>query len=580
MNLKVKPFHKNTFPLHGILIKNKTVKHWLFQLQALQIDLLTSPVFAIPDTTPNSVWGCFIALEQSISIDYQTQNVQFCQSIQNKLFIPEYSVLSPKLNCAEIDKLFAKNPHIFHPEFGLFELENPIVWEELLEMNKASSFRITTPAIKSFCPQYIRKIEVKALSPDEMLKSVEDKIFPKKESFEDEPLNWTEKIKYNLLKLLYKTTKAENGDSQIETASWLQNLESFLKRTLPNSKKVIGELESDFRDLEKRNSSEMEKLMNLFKKNPEEALKYAIPIDNEGTNRGGNKGTFTMSRRWKSFNLFGNYSMGTGNTLIQDDSMYKLQQQYNQSATNFIKEKDYEKAAFIYLKLLKNNQMAANSLEDGKLYPEAAAVYLKYLNNKEKAASCYEKARMTSDAIHLYKELNMNEKVGDLYISINNQKEANQHYNYVLENYKATCQYVKAALLLKNKMNDGNTAQEMLLNGWREQKDSFNCLSNYFENIGDLKILSREIDKIYVNHIDENNKAEFLKVLKNEHKRDPLLAIQTKGIAYEIVSHLATENPNILNELPAFNKDTQLTRDISRYKNRKNLLLLRNIYAK
>ncbi|MBK7038650.1 MAG: hypothetical protein IPH42_20560 [Bacteroidetes bacterium] len=53
------------------------------------------------------------------------------------------------------------------------------------------------------------------------------------------------------------------------------------------------------------------------------------------------------------------------------------------------------------MKLLKNNQMAANTLEDGKLYPEAAALYLKYMNNKRKSRFCASKGRMTSDAIDL-----------------------------------------------------------------------------------------------------------------------------------------------------------------------------------
>lgn len=210
--------------------------------------------------------------------------------------------------------------------------------------------------------------------------------------------------------------------------------------------------------------------------------------------------------------------------------------------------------------------MAANTLEEGKLYPEAAALYLKYMNNKERAASCFEKGRMTSDAIGLYKELKMYEKVGDLYQSINNQKEAFEHYNYVVENYKASDQYLKASLLLRNKMEDKSSAQDILLAGWREEKDSFNCINNYFVNIEDIQILSKEIDRIYRNETNERNKQEFLKALKYEQKKDALIATQTKELAYEIISELAKINSGILNELSAFNKDAQLSKDITRYK--------------
>ena len=60
MNLRIKPWSKNTYPLQGILIKGSDLKHWLYQLQILEIDINTVPVFAIPDTSPNSIWGCFV----------------------------------------------------------------------------------------------------------------------------------------------------------------------------------------------------------------------------------------------------------------------------------------------------------------------------------------------------------------------------------------------------------------------------------------------------------------------------------------------------------------------------------------
>jgi hypothetical protein len=571
MILRIQPCSKNTFPLQGILIKSNDLKHWLYMLQNLEIDLDTVPVYAIPDNNPNSIWGCFVVLKNVILNEFKLQHVQFCQSINDTLFIPEFSTLYPKISPSEIANLFSKCPHIFHPEFGLFELENPINWQDVLEIPLEENCVITAPHIAAFQPQIIRKIEIKALPPEDILKNMEENTFPKKETFADKPLNWKEKIKFQLLKSFFKTTETRDGERKTEKSNWFTAIALLLDKILPNSGKLLEQIENDFNDLEKRNQSEIEKLMQLFKNNPEEALKYAISIDINGTNRGGNKGTFTMSLRWLKFDLFGNGNIsGGGNVLFQDDSMAKLLQQYNQTAANFIKEKNYEKAAFVYLKLLKNKQMAANTLEQGNLYPEAAALYLKYLDNKEKAALCYEKGRMTSDAIGLYKELKMDEKVGDLYISINQQKEAFEHYNYVVENYKKTEQYVKASLLMRNKMGDKTSAQEALLTGWREQKDSFNCINNYFKNIDDVQILSNEIDKIYRNETNEKSKADFLKALKHENKKDARLAKQTKEIAYEIVSDLAKTNPNILNELSAFNNDAQLLKDITRYKTKKN----------
>jgi tetratricopeptide (TPR) repeat protein len=568
MNLTIKPFHKNTYPLKGILIKNKELTAWLRQLQSLNINLNTTPVFAIPDTAANSVWGCLVLMPQELGSEYNALNLQFCQSIQDKLFIPENAAIHPKLNTSEIDSLFAKNPHVFHPEFGLFQLETPIDWQEVLELPEPKAVEITEPTSAAFYPQYIQKIEIKPLPPEELLKEMEQNIFPQKESFEDKPLTFQEKIKYNLLKKLFSLSKKTSGGYKVERNNWLDKIASMAASLFPNADKMLENLEKNLEDYEKRNSSEVEKLMDLFKNNPEEALKYAIPIDNDGTFRGGTEGAFTMNRRWQSFNLFGNNASGGGGggIVFNDATMNLLQQQYTETAKKFIAEKNYQKAAFVYMKLLKNNHMAAQTLEDGKLYPEAASLYLKYMNNKQKAASCYEKGRMTSEAINLYKELNMNEKVGDLYLTINNKTEAFVHYNNVVDDYKKRDQYVKASLLLKTKMQDNTSAQNMLLTGWREQKDSVNCLGNYFNNIDDTKVLAKEIDEIYKKDTNSKNKTEFLTVIKYVHKQDDTLAEQTKEIAYEIVAELAITKPDILNELPAFNKDHQLKKDITRFK--------------
>ncbi|MGC4104119.1 tetratricopeptide repeat protein [Ferruginibacter sp.] len=296
-------------------------------------------------------------------------------------------------------------------------------------------------------------------------------------------------------------------------------------------------------------------------------MKYAIPLDDQGITRGSQLGSFEMSRRWNSFDLFGNRSFsGSGTSFTGMDSYSKLMQEYNKTAQLLIEQKDYHKAAFVYMKLLKNNSMAAHTLEQGKLYPEAASVYLKYLQNKNKAAECYEKGHMISDAIGLYKELNENEKVGDLYMLQHKKPEAFSHYQLVADGHINSRRYVKASLLYRNKMQDTNGAQHLLLQGWRTNRDAFNCINNYFENIHDKKSLLHAIDEVYEKDTNDNNKAVFLSALKHEHKKDAAIAERTKEIAYEIVAGQAAKNPDIVAELKNFNEDKSLSKDVARYK--------------
>jgi MoxR-vWA-beta-propeller ternary system domain bpX3 len=567
MHLQIKPYSTNAFPLGGILIKSNSLEYWLLQLQSFDVDIKQVPVYAIPGNMANSLWGCFVPLPENKWKQKLLNANEPCQLVYNNLYIPQYATIYPMISAAEAAKIFPSTPHILHPEFGLVLLDTPIQWSDLLLLpdKKAATFIKPQPA--AFTPENIRRLEIKPLPPEELLKVMEETVFPKKQTFNDKPLNWAEKIKLGLLRTLFTTAKKGTRTGKKEKTGIMNMLEKIANKILPGNSQWINNLEQDLEQLEKRNESEMEKLMELFKNNPEEALKYAIPLDNDGTNRGGNAANFELNKRWSNFNLFGNDTFrGSGNTIFGMDSYQRLQQQYNQTAQQLIEQKNYEKAAFVYMKLLKNNHMAAKTLEDGKLYPEAASVYLKYLESKSKAAECYEKGQMLTDAIVLYKELKQNEKAGDLYMLQQKQKEAFEQYSFVADEHINAGKYVKAALLYRNKMNKAAPAQNLLLKGWRTDKDAFNCLNNYFENIEDPKLLLQAIENVYAKDTSDFNKPVFLKALKYEQKKGELVASRIKEIAYEVIADLAINNPDIVTELKNFNDDKSLIKDVLRYK--------------
>lgn len=563
MKLELKPCTNNAYPIYGLLIEGKNIHYWLQQMQRLQINLDTTSVYALPGATPNSIWGCFVAISIKQINAQQLERLTLCQCVFNKLYIPLYAQLTPTINDSEIEKLFPEHKYILHPEIGLFTLDTPVDFSSILEFKQKSNLNLKSPIESSHIPKYIRNMQIESLPPEESLNQLEENSFPKQKKFNDKPLNWKEKIKLNLLRKFFNEQKSnqENKNSSKEKTRLLKLLDKILP-----GKQISENLEQDLEELERRNSSEMQKLMDMFKRDPDEALKYAIPLDNNGLNRGGNHGAFNVSMRWSNFNLFGNNSAGSGNSLLADDSYYQLQQQYNKTAQDLIAAKKYDKAAFVYLKLLKNNHLAAHTLEEGKLYGEAASVYIKYLENKNKAAECYEKGYMTSQAIELYKELNQKEKVGDLYSLMNQKKEAFHYYNEVVEEYKADDKIVKASLLLKQKMENTSEAQKLLLHGWRNHKDAFNCINNYFTNIEDQQTRHQSIESIYSNETDNKNKLNFLKALSLERKKDKSLHDKAKNIAYEIVAELAESQPNIVLELTQFNEDKSLNKDLIRYK--------------
>lgn len=575
MDLRIKPFTKNLYPIGGFFIKHPSVLEWTKEIQRLKFSLKTVEVYPLPNTTLNSVWGCFVFTSQNIKIEQIGKN-ELCQMVSPHFFITEKTMVHPKMTQNEIEKLFSKGKYVLHPEIGFVELSEALNLAAFIVEPKQQMPVITKPLESIFIPQQIKSFQIQPLSPEQILANLEENIFPQKEKMEDTPLDIFEKGRLAFYQMLFSKTKEGNGNvhsSSETTGSW-SKIESFINKLLPNSDKLTSKLQQDFEELAKRNQKEVDKLLDLLKNNPNEALKYAIPLDDSGTSRGSNNGQLDLSKRWFDFSLFGNNarsSSSSGGSIDLGDHYYALQNQYNATARALVEQKEYQKAAFVYMKLLKNYVAAAQTLEDGKFYQEAATIYLKHANNKDKAAECYEKGNMITNAIDIYKELGKNEKVGDLYINIGKKKEADIHYEYVVNNFVSKDQYLKASLIYKDKIRNVNAGQSLLLKGWQNNKDAFNCLNNYFENIEDLKILKNEIHSVYRNDLTERNSKTFLHVIQHEFKKENELSESLKEMAYEIVAAQIPNNPKIVSELKVFNtKDEILMRDTILFQVQKN----------
>jgi tetratricopeptide (TPR) repeat protein len=567
MQLKVRPHHTNTFPLGAVLIKGASIHHWLAEMHLLKLSADRLNVYAIPGTSANSVWGCIVILPQGQSLPAAGRN-QYCQVIAGKLYIPENTLLYPQISEAELNKLFTEEIYFFHPETGMAGLSEPIDWSKLIDVVEDEKTRVLKPTSGIFVPGNIKRLEIQALPPDETLEQLADDSFPKTKKLANEPLRFFEKIKLGLLRPFFKAGSSGDGEDR-GSSKLLHWFDRLIGNSGSKPDSWLNKLQQHYENLEHRGKDEMHKLMDLFKNDPDEALKYAIPLDGSGTGRGGtHDANFNMHKRWNDFSLGGyqnNRSSGTG--VMADDAYNQLSSQYYKTAQDLVQKGDYRKAAFVYLKLLKASGQAAKTLEDGGLYAEAAAIHLKYNDNKRKAAECYEKGNMLSQAITLYKELDDYEKTGDLYMLLSYYNDAFHYYGKVVEHYSQSGKYVKASLLYRNKMNDRTSAQSMLLKGWNENRDALNCLNNYFQNIEDTRELQNAIDDIYVHNTHEKNKENFLAALKHEHDKHQEIRDRTKEIAYEIIAEQSQTNPSIISSLQHFNKDSVLVKDILRFKN-------------
>ncbi|MDF1695568.1 MAG: hypothetical protein P1U56_07035 [Saprospiraceae bacterium] len=592
MQIRLRPHNKNIFPLSAFLIKGENPKMWVKDIMQTGWDLSTVDVHPIGGRTANSVWGCIVISGREIDRN-EVEKFELCQKVNDVLYIPEMSRVVPAIDVQESMKIFNNEVHLFHPECGLVPLGSPIEWSDLLLESELKNVDVKSPSPSIFISEQIIGFHIQPVPKEDILKDLESPVVPEK--MKEEPLSVTEKAKLKMYKaLLAKENGTGNkgggtagggfsgafgggGGLSGGLGGFLGGFAGALAGGIGNMFSgldgLTDSMRKDMEELERRNKSQIDKLMDMLNDNPEEALKYAIPLDEKGTSRGGDLGEFNMTRMWDNFSLFGQSTSsglnGPGVNLA--DYYIKLRKQYRETAEKMVNEKKYEKAAFIYMKLLQDYRKAAETLEQGKLYQEAAAIYLKYVKDKVKAAECYEKGLFYKEAIELYKEEKKYEKAGDLLMKIKDRKGAFEQYTLLAKDYESKYQYVKASLVYRNKMDDRLSGQKTLLRGWEEQRDGFNCLNNYFNNIPDEGEALRAMQEVRQNGLKKSNCRLFLKVIGIEFVKRQEINKQIKEMGYELISKWSIGNPDIVHSLKLFDKDPEIVTDVNRYTIAQNL---------
>lgn len=579
MELKLKINSKNIFPRGGILIKGASVGIWIHEIQHIGLNIDAVKVFPVPAMRANELFGCLIVFDPGINKIGEIGKNTFYQVVANKLFIPENTSITPKLKENEWPILFSEHYHLLHPEIGLVELNEEVNWIDLIVLPISKETLITEPSRTVLIPHFITSMRIE-VDQEKILEDIENPVS------EEEMI---EKLPFNMQKLL----NGNNREMDKFLAYLDKNPEMAMKLGIPLD--TLGTGRGGYGGRFTFNTS----IGNVF--NFAWIQRFFDNLSSGGNATGFFRYGFVLlfvllARSCKGAELKSqlpsilvfsgivilvifiillwagslsgsSVSPGGGSFQIDSKRFNTLQSRYEKLAEDYIAHKQYEKASHIYLKLLKNNHKAATVLEEGKLYREAGAVYLKYLRNKNKAAECNEKGHAYKEAIALYKELNEDEKVGDLYVILNDKVKANKYFEKVIENYKTNFQYVKASLVYKNKIGDCSQAQDLLMEGWRANKDAGKCLNNYFANTNSAQELSMAIQSVYQNDVAETNVAVFFHLLKHEFTKYEELEEMIKNMAYEIAAGRIDKNPDIASELLHFNKENKsMLKDVMKYK--------------
>lgn len=583
MQLKLELSTQNAYPLQGLLVRGETVSQWLVAFDNLGIQEGKFSFYPVPSKVANVLYGCLVIGDFTEKIKNIIGTHQLLQSIENKLFIPEFTSVSPQLCEADFQTVFDEGLYILHPEVGFYQIENPIDWCDLLDFQFVEKEpKIITPLKSVYIPSVIKSAHVEVKEQD---------------------------IEKKMLEMI-KGDAATAEDSPF-------NLDKLMRG----------------------NGKEIDKLMAYFDKNPDLALRFALPLDSVGASRGSFLGNYEFkglglnffNRIRKSLNsldtidlgraggfliaffiirlfsastlfdgsilpVFGyivlivvliiifsllfagssgglNYGSGNSAALLENKKFEALKKKYEQVAEEFIKKGQYHKASHIYLKLLKDTAKAGKALEAGKFYNDAASIYEKESYLKIEAARCYELAHSYQKAINIYKTYNnYEEKIGDLYQLLDKQEEAEKYYSIVLDKYEKEQKYIPASELLIRKLNRFDDGQNMLLKGWEKGKNKHQCLVAYFNNIQNQEIQILTLKDFYNFSIDISMENQFLDVLKTMFTHQDYLRETISPIAFEIITNRMEKHPGIINALAHFVPENYLLHDdISLFKLRNSL---------
>ena len=234
--------------------------------------------------------------------------------------------------------------------------------------------------------------------------------------------------------------------------------------------------------IEDQRNKEIQRLMHLLMNNPDEGLKFAIPFSTGGEHRGIAPPSGSLGAREVNFNL---NRVGGGGPADQWNlsPQYQLQlaQRYRELANRELQLGRHRRAAYILAELLGDFLAAASALAAGEQWREAAVLYRDRLHQPKKAAEALERGGLLHEAIAIYEPLEEFEKIGDLYLRLEQQEDAVAAWKSAVQLCLNKGDYFKAAYIAEEKIKNPEHAEGILQESWLSHVQPRESLEKLFD---------------------------------------------------------------------------------------------------
>jgi tetratricopeptide (TPR) repeat protein len=408
------------------------------------------------------------------------------------IYIPATTVLHPPTSDAELREMLRLEVNLLHPSIGLIgcAADELLHVADLLQAPQASAVEWG--------------LAVPGIAAEANLRSVRPSSVPTVDEFFEQSRDDIGSDNPNDLPKLPQETmfKAILSNVLIGGLSAMQWLSNHLGAAIGGGGVAGGtaggaagafgnwlseKLSALRKGLEEARGREMSRLMHLLRTNPDEGLRYALPLNAPNSGRGVGQPGARLGLRNIDFSLGGLFSSAPADPWQLSWEMHqKLMNTYRELASRELSLGRYRRAAYIFGQLLRDFHSAANALKQGRFYREAAALYRDQLQDKRAAAECLEEGGLLVEAIELYESLRQYEKVGDLHRTLDHVDEANRAYRLATAALRDAGDTLGAARLLESKLQAPDEALELLTQAWPDAKQASACLEESFALLGRL----------------------------------------------------------------------------------------------
>ncbi len=460
-------------------IVGRSPDHWLAELARWAVPLADASVFPLPtsmiDRTP-----CGLLVVGAGPSDGQPTPASIPYAVVAKeLYVPVDARFEPDLRDHEISPLL-EGACVWLPHVGLVALSSASRVTDLIALPTIVAHRWTLAVPGTAVNAKLVSVQLDDIpSAEQVLAAARDDIASQPLTLDTLPPVMGEPrpgVTGHLGRSLdrglamFVLWLARNAPAVASEPTWLNRLEDWATHRL---RQLAGSIDI-------ARNRELHRLIDLLHNDPDEGLRFAIPMG-AGDHRGMAPPSTILPRRDIDFSLGGLRQGGSADFWgLPTDFQSRLIERYRTLAAREIGLGRHRRAAYIFSTLLNDVQSAAQALEDGGHFREAAVLYEERLARLDLAAHCFRKGRCWPEAIALYERLHDHETLGELYAELERPEEAVLEWRRAIDQHLKADDVQHAARLLEQKLGCIDEAFEHLVAAWPGSKQAQTCLTAAF----------------------------------------------------------------------------------------------------